>query len=309
MLLCYFVISGVLGASKTCLHAILDILNKGLESPNGPLCVTETPKFTELAYQLIYQLCANKDTCMPTLRYLRTSHDFLYRHLQHVPFKALSSEVVEDRARQLQVVSVTNQQSWLLKAAAIELKVTALGRQRSHTQRLLALLFNEPNTTAILGQSQITRLGSRRSDDFASTRREAESSLFATDFNVGQSNLQRKILSILGTVDFKQAYPPLLQLNYFDMTVTERVISSCEQKSQENGVTYCNVHMLHRLLMNEINGVQGAATAGQKTFLMQVCGAFNQFILSAFSKLENVRVRMQSDSHHLKILWHLPRSF
>ena len=265
-----FAISGVLGAPKTCLHAVLDILNKGVDSHHGPACVTETPKLTELAYQLIYHLCANKGTSMPILRYLRTSHDFLYRHLQHLPFKALVAVEAEDRVNQVRHVSVINQQSWLVKAAAIELKVTAQGRQRSHTQRLLALLFNEPSVAAGLSRTQTSTLVSRRSDDFPSSSRADESSLFATDIITGQSNFQRKILSILESVEFKQDYPPPLQLNYFDPAVTERVISSCEQKSEESGVMYCNIHMLHRLLMNEISGVQGAATAGQKSFLVQV---------------------------------------
>lgn len=36
--------------------------------------------------QVIYQLCTNTDTSGPTMRYLRTSQDFLYSHLQHLPF-------------------------------------------------------------------------------------------------------------------------------------------------------------------------------------------------------------------------------
>lgn len=36
--------------------------------------------------QVIYQLCACPDTSGPTMRYLRTSQDFLFSHLQHLPF-------------------------------------------------------------------------------------------------------------------------------------------------------------------------------------------------------------------------------
>ncbi|MEQ2164734.1 hypothetical protein GOODEAATRI_009837, partial [Goodea atripinnis] len=35
---------------------------------------------------VIYQLCASPDTSGPTMRYLRTSQDFLFSHLQHLPF-------------------------------------------------------------------------------------------------------------------------------------------------------------------------------------------------------------------------------
>lgn len=33
--------------------------------------------------------------------------------------------------------------SWLMKTAAIELRVTSLNRQRSHTQRLVSLLLDD----------------------------------------------------------------------------------------------------------------------------------------------------------------------
>jgi len=35
------------------------------------------------------------------------------------------------------------QQAWLMKAVAIELRVTAINRQRSHTERLMALLLDD----------------------------------------------------------------------------------------------------------------------------------------------------------------------
>lgn len=39
--------------------------------------------------------------------------------------------------------SVMNHQSWLLKTVAIELRVTSLNRQRSHTHRLIKLLLDD----------------------------------------------------------------------------------------------------------------------------------------------------------------------
>ena len=77
---------GILNSPKTCLHSILAILSRGLGTSSGPYCLQETPKLSELCFRLIYLISANQDTSLPTLRYLRTSHDFLYRHLQHVPY-------------------------------------------------------------------------------------------------------------------------------------------------------------------------------------------------------------------------------
>lgn len=78
---------GILGSPRTCLHSVLSILNRGVGSRSGPQCLVDIPKTAELGYQLIFVLCANKETSAPTLRYLRTTHDFLYRQLQHLPFK------------------------------------------------------------------------------------------------------------------------------------------------------------------------------------------------------------------------------
>jgi len=50
----------------------------------------------------------------------------------------------------------------------------------------------------------------------------------------------------------------------------EKVIASCEQKSNDSGMMYCNVRELHQLLMAEISASQGVAAAGQKNFLIDV---------------------------------------
>lgn len=280
---------GVLGASKTCLHAVLDLLNKGVDTPQGPSCVTETPKFAELAYQLIYSLCANKDTATPTLRYLRTSHNFLYRHLQHLPFKNLARVDEDDGQTSLPLQTITSQQSWLLKTAAIELRMTAQGRQRSHAQRLLGLLMGEPSAqrAVLAGMTQIPELVPRRlEEDF--TAADTSQAIFP---DMGQSHTRRKLLAILESLEFTQDVPPPLQLNYFDASVTEKAIASCEQKAEDISVMFCNVPVLHKLLMGEITGVQGNATAGQRNFLLQ----------EVRDILQNVVLRnMMRESLHIK---------
>ncbi|CAM9310082.1 unnamed protein product [Lampetra planeri] len=77
---------GVLGCPRSCLHAILSLLQRGTEKRSGPVLTQQAPHLAELCYQVIYQLCACSDTSGPTMRYLRTSQDFLFSHLQHLPF-------------------------------------------------------------------------------------------------------------------------------------------------------------------------------------------------------------------------------
>ena len=100
---CFFLIfllfpTGILGSPKTCLHSLLGLLCKGIGTPGDcPQCLTDTPKLAEQAYKLIYILAANKDTSLPTLRYLRTSHDFLNRQLQHLPYEPKSFSKLADK--------------------------------------------------------------------------------------------------------------------------------------------------------------------------------------------------------------------
>ena len=50
------------------------------------------------------------------------------------------------------------QQSWLLKALAIELRLTSANRQRSHTQRLMNVLLDDTPTISEKGEHNITVL-------------------------------------------------------------------------------------------------------------------------------------------------------
>lgn len=76
-----------MGSKRTCLHAVLAFLDSGGYVGTFPANIMNCPFSAELAYKLIFMLCTNKDTSGPTLRYLRSTHDFLFRHLQFLPFK------------------------------------------------------------------------------------------------------------------------------------------------------------------------------------------------------------------------------
>lgn len=62
------------------------------------------------------------------------SHFFLY---QVEPWFNIPPNVAGNE------IAALSQMSWLMKTAAIELRVTSLNRQRSHTQRLLNLLLDD----------------------------------------------------------------------------------------------------------------------------------------------------------------------
>lgn len=106
--------------------------------------------------------------------------------------------------------------------------------------------------------------------------------------------MRRKLLSVLDSIDFSQDMPELLQLDFFERTQIEQVIANCEHVN-EQGHTVCNVkvssqtlpfpfqfmslfainwlfcsQLLHRVLVAEVNALQGMAAIGQRPLLMEV---------------------------------------
>uniref|UniRef100_A0A8B9L6N0 Nucleoporin 205 n=1 Tax=Astyanax mexicanus TaxID=7994 RepID=A0A8B9L6N0_ASTMX len=261
---------GVLGCPRSCLHAILSLLQQGSERRSGPILTQQAPHLAELCYQVIYQLCACSDTSGPTMRYLRTSQDFLFSHLKHLPFILPGNEIPS-----------LNQMSWLMKTAAIELRVTSLNRQRSHTQRLLNLLLDDQPHM----QHADAELGM---DDDSKT----VSSFLHFDT---VSKVRRKLLSVLDAIDFSQEVPEQLQLDFFERTQIEQVISNCEHVN-EQGHTVCNVKLLHRVLVAEVNALQGMAAIGQRPLLMEEVNS----ILQQVVERNRVRRSLSAKRHALQ---------
>lgn len=53
-------------------------------------------------------------------------------------------------------------------------------------------------------------------------------------------SVRRKLLSVLDTIEFSQDIPELLQLDFFERTQIEQVISNCEHVNEQRH-TVCNV--------------------------------------------------------------------
>nr|XP_020458623.1 nuclear pore complex protein Nup205 [Monopterus albus] len=270
---------GVLGCPRSCLHAILSLLQRGTEKRSGPVLTQQAPNLAELCYQVIYQLCACPDTSGPTMRYLRTSQDFLFSHLQHLPFILPSNQI-----------AALSQMSWLMKTAAIELRVTSLNRQRSHTQRLVSLLLDDQPNTQHSVDKYMFKFMRKESGMEEETRSVSGFLHFDT-----VSKVRRKLLSVLDAIDFSQDMPELLQLDFFERTQIEQVISNCEHVN-EQGHTVCNVKLLHRVLVAEVNALQGMAAIGQRPLLLEEVNS----ILQQVVERNRVRRSLSAKRHALQ---------
>ncbi|GFS19080.1 nuclear pore complex protein Nup205-like, partial [Elysia marginata] len=243
---------GVMDSPKTCLHSVLSMLERGLGTREGPSSLRDRPQLAELGYRLIYSLAANRDTSAPTLRYLRTTHDFLFRQLQHLPLD--SGKYMSD---------VSDHQCWLLRTAAIELRTTCLNRQRSHTQRLVKLLLGEDD--------QDLYNGGQLADDGDITTADRDAAVSVTQFNMTMTagkQMRNRLLGVLDTVSFEQQFPPPVSFTFFDRDQVEALVRSLEQRTRE-GVAYCDVRALRKVLLTELANQQGPVVAGQRPHIME----------------------------------------
>ncbi|XP_072164969.1 nuclear pore complex protein Nup205-like [Diadema setosum] len=255
---------GVLGSPRTCLHSVLAVLERGLTARTGPSAIHNTPQLAELAYELIYRLCANRETSAPVMRYLRTTQDFFFKHLRHAPFVNRPGENTDERL-------LLNQEAWLLKAVAIELRLTTVNRQRSHSQRLLKLLL-EDTPAVVNDDGDVSVEGDRLGETtFAEEASALGSTLLHSQNEAGITIVQmrRKILQLLDSVHFSQEVPSPLRLDTFEPAGVEETIVHCQQKN-EYGVVLCNLRLLHSILMDQLNrhGSSGSVV-GQRSRVEQ----------------------------------------
>ncbi|TFY64741.1 hypothetical protein EVJ58_g2418 [Rhodofomes roseus] len=170
-----------LGARRSCVHSILDLLNSGVPRLKGrgrerrhtgapDALFAILPALAERCYHVIYELCKHPRTSDSTMRYLRTREDFFARHLAAIPFKVPAAEqdpFVEvgynDGSRV--VTSVPNLsaflklRSWIMDLIALELHVLVNKGHHKTVAELLELLFGseggfvEPGAEAWTGDA------------------------------------------------------------------------------------------------------------------------------------------------------------
>ncbi|XP_076311365.1 nuclear pore complex protein Nup205 isoform X1 [Tachypleus tridentatus] len=261
---------GVLGSPRTCLHATLAFLDRDSDNFGYPSCISDSPKAASLAYQLIYTLCANKDTSGAVMRYLRTTHDFLYRHLQFLPFKA-SDDTLN-----------WYQQSWLLRAIAVELRLTVAHHQRSHVQRLLSSLLED---TPVIGKG--ADMASDSGTNFLGT-----SFLSQSVVSSASDPTRRKLMKILDTLSFTESWPSSPGWEYFDSVEVEKLMKECEVNIE--GRTFLvDIKEFHRRLVEVMSSVQSVSAIGQRPLVVQEVRSILQFALERNKVCEILHAKQQ----------------
>ncbi|KAI0742693.1 nucleoporin Nup186/Nup192/Nup205 [Daedaleopsis nitida] len=192
-----------LGARRSCVHSILDLINFGVPRLKGketrrqqalgePLFVT-LPAFAERCYHVVFQLCQHPRTSESTMRYLRTREDFFSRHLAAIPFKVPATEqqpfieiVYDDGSRVVTTVTAMSSflklRSWILDLVALDLHVLTNRGHHKSVSELLELMFGNEE------------------DYFEESVDNWETSMLKPFREVGQSHL--RMIELVQSLDF-----------------------------------------------------------------------------------------------------------
>ena len=225
---------GILGSPRTCLHSILSLVEHGQDARNPTGCHYSNTKVAEFCYKVLYLMCASRDLSIPTLRYLRNNHEYFFSQLVHLPLnpdllprtsddnEGGDTMVAVENTFDLRRLSLMYQQAWVLKSVAIELRMTSLNHQRSHTQQIVKLLLSGPS-------SDITDVSSSEGVG-VSMGGVGGGARLKSDFDFLQEG-RRKVLVLLDQVDFAdKAVPALEPLEFPHLAAIEQMVQSCETK-------------------------------------------------------------------------------
>ncbi|KAL5274824.1 NUP205 family protein [Megaselia abdita] len=250
---------GVLDFPSTCAKSLIFLLdlNIDLKKTHHDLD-SRYEEFVEKVYELLYRLSFNQRTSEVILRFLRTSNDFLLRHLKSLPF--INSESS----------NVLNQMSYLLKICSIELKILAGKGQVSRFQLLCELLLGVSNNVIQEIPLELGHYYENPLNELSGNSGIRSSS---------DQNAKLLICYLLECINFEMNILNLPKLSFFDSEKIIKLFQMCEiEKSQSPKLV--NVKKLHEILHDELNIVQSTIAAGQRIAILQEIDNLLKFALN-----------------------------
>ncbi|XP_024081657.1 nuclear pore complex protein Nup205-like [Cimex lectularius] len=209
---------GLYGTPRSCLHSVICLLNSHLVNP-----YQSSGHLIELYYKIIYALAYNTRTSEPTLRFLRSSGNFLKRHLSALPF---TTERI-DISTEIQL----HQMSWLLKTVAIEMKVTALNQQYSQLTSMIEAFT-----------------GNSKGDLDDDSQQMGQSLLSST--RIDKKAGEQLVLRLIKYMRFSVDTVPVPQFEYLDFNHVMKLVKTCEV--EDGKMKVIDVRAVHHLLEQEL---------------------------------------------------------
>lgn len=243
-----FQFPGVCGFPRTCLHGLFSVMNSSLSKQGFEM----KPSLIEASYNLLYALCENPKTVLPVLKFIKQNQDFFGRHIGAIK---LSTEYS---------TSKMNQISWLLKTIAVEQKICSAGNQIFYLKHLTKLLVGFPNVIEVKDKESVDKM---------------DAAQVSSNGAVNRTNF---LLDLISIFNFNNETILAPQWDYFDNSIMEKLIDSCEMGQNPRLI---NVKKLHQVLIDELTTLQGTAAASQRQLILQEI----QKVLTYAIKVNNVR--------------------
>lgn len=239
---------GVLDFPSTCSKSLVSILDQNLETMKVNRIVADSQqKLIENAYGLLYQLCFNSKTSEVFLRYLRSTADFLCRHISELPFYNPNESH-----------HVLNQMTGLLKCVAIELKLTAEKSQLSQFGNLCKILLGITQNASSNGDSYPMDTGNYHS-------------MMGVDATAAKKSVTSKLLivELLNSLEFELKPIDRPKFDFFDNSLIHNLFQNCETVVSAAGVKLVDVKKIQAILAEELNSQQTTIAAGQRQYILQ----------------------------------------
>ena len=202
--------------------------------------------------RLVFTLVSSPTTSEPSLRFLRSSADFLASQLS-----ALTSLLA------LPGVSSQRSAAWLLRSLAVEVRVLARGRQTGHLAKLLGLLLD----TADRDSEADTGLSTSLYQD--TTFSQLSRTVAHSRTGVDTSTSVHRLALVLNTIDFEMEVLSAPTWELFDDSQVAGVLEQCQGRNTDSSSQelLIEVPKLHKILAAELQAIQGSAAMNQRALI------------------------------------------
>lgn len=229
-----------------------------------------------MTFCLLYELCSKQKTAEPVLRYLRSRNDFLCRHLLQIPVMRVNN------------ASVLNEINFLIKCAAIELKLASSNYQLSRFGHICELFmgassFGKINEDVKMKTNSAPPNEMTFIDSFMGGV-DGDKGYGVAACNVPEKTNNMLLCDILNCVDIQLHTVQMPKWDFFDNSLINELLKDCEVKR------YYDVKLIHigkmtSVLSNEFKIIQNTVASGQQKMISKEI----QLILEYAMKLNSHR--------------------
>ena len=299
--------------TRNCMHSVVEVLNQVLKDE---FVLYKLPQTIDLCYEILYNLCSNNAYANQILHFLRNEYDFIFKHLKQAPFAPLNP-VKLNNSQDGQILSTTSVTSasvidsdidqqtltkdkqdydpykhinrhiytinaWILYLTSNEIQNLFVNRMRRQASKLVEMLIEVPVDQDDQTMMNEFLLQKPICSKFNLTLNSTSNQPLKSTVESSSSSYNSKIFKLLSVIELNEQVPEALNLNYFDVNLTEKVINSCKYKSDFIGInnTVIQLHdikQIQSILMNELS-VDSNISQSKLNIIQEIKSILNNII-------------------------------